>query len=84
MMPTIFLHTGNRGYKNWASVLKSVNGIKIKNFRHLVAVLDNVNEKYTKFEFLEQSTIILDTKKAKESLTEITNIYRLKSDRNFL
>lgn len=44
MIPTVFPHEVNRGYKNWASVLKSVNGVKIKSFNHLVSVLDNTNE----------------------------------------
>jgi S1-C subfamily serine protease len=82
MMPTVFPNNVNRGYSNWASVLKSVNGIKIKNFAHLVDVLDNIKSKYTKFEFFENSTIVLDTKKAKESFPQIKVIYRLSSDRN--
>ena len=82
MIPTIFPHKVNRGYKNWASVLKSVSGIKIKNFNHLVEVLDSTVTPYTKIEFFESATIIMDTKKAKDSFTEIKNIYNLSSDRS--
>lgn len=81
MFATIFPNDVNKGYSNWASVLKSVNGIKIKSFKHLVKVLDTLDEKYTKFEFEEQSTIILDTQKAKNSFKQIQSIYRLNSDR---
>jgi len=81
MLPTIFPHQTNRGYTNWASVLKSVNGVKIASFNHLVEVIDSIDEPYTRFEFEEQSTIILDTKKAKESFKDIQYIYRLSSDR---
>lgn len=81
MFATIFPHDVNKGYSNWASVLKSINGIKIKSFKHLVKVLDNLDEKYTKFEFEEQATIILDTQKAKNSFNQIQSIYRLNSDR---
>jgi len=81
MIPTIFPHIVNRGYTNWASVLKSVNGIKIKSFKHLVKILDSINTQYTKFGFLEGATFILDTKKAKDSFKSIKNIYRLSSDR---
>ncbi len=82
MIPTVFPHEVNRGYSNWASVLKSVNGIPIKSFKHLIFVLDGINDKYTKFEFLEQATIILDTKKAKESFKDVQYIYGLSKDRN--
>jgi len=81
MIPTIFPHKVNRGYSNWASVLKSVNGTKIKSFKHLTEVLDSIDDPYTKFEFEEQSTIILNTQKAKDSFKDIQNIYRLSSDR---
>ncbi|MBT4708492.1 MAG: trypsin-like serine protease [Campylobacteraceae bacterium] len=81
MIPTIFPHEVNRSYSNWASILKSVNGIDIKSFKHLVTVLDNLKDKYTKFEFFESATIILDTKKAKDSFKDIQYIYRLNSDR---
>ena len=83
MVPTIFPHSINRGYGNWASILKSVNGIKIKSFSHLITILDSTNDKYTKFEFNKSAAIILDTKKAKESFKSIKSIYRLSSDRNF-
>lgn len=82
MIPTIFPHEVNRGYNNWASVLKSINGIEIKSFKHLISILDNIKDKYTKFEFFESATIILDTKKAKDSFKDIQYIYRLSSDRN--
>jgi len=81
MMSTIFPNEVNRGYSSWASVLKSVNGIPIKNFKHLLSVLDGIDEQYTKFEFLEQSILILDTKKAKESFKDIQQAYSLTSDR---
>ena len=84
MVPTIFPHNVNRGYSNWASVLKSVNGIKIKSFKHLVNILDTNNDKYTKFEFIKSAPIILDTTKAKDSFKDIKRIYRLSSDRNNL
>ena len=82
MIGTSFPHKVNRGYSNWASVLKSVNGIKIKNFKHLVNILDNIKSKYTKFEFLESAIIVLNTKEAKESFKSIKNIYRLNNIKN--
>ena len=82
MINTMFPHSVNRGYSNWASVLKSVNNIDIKNFQHLVNVLDTIKDEYTKFEFFESATIILNTKEAKNSFKNIKAIYRLNSDRN--
>ncbi|MEA3383293.1 MAG: trypsin-like peptidase domain-containing protein [Campylobacterota bacterium] len=81
MLSTVFPHKVNKGYSNWASVLKSVNGTKIKSFKHLVHILDNIEDKYTKFEFEEQSTIIIDTQMAKDSFKDIQNIYRLSGNR---
>ena len=82
MLPTVFPHEVNKGYSNWASVLKSVNDTKIKSFKHLVEVIDNIDTKYTKFEFEEQLTIVLDTKQARNSFKSIQPIYRLNSDRS--
>ena len=81
MIPTVFPHNVNRGYTNWASVLKSVNGTKVKSFKHLVETLDSIEDKYTRFEFFESATIILDTQKARESFKNIQYTYRLNSDR---
>jgi hypothetical protein len=63
------------------SNLVIVNGVKIKSFNHLVKTLDRIEDKYTKFEFFESATIVLDTKKAKDSFKNIKYIYRLNSDK---
>jgi len=76
---TIFPHSVNRGYNSWGAVLKSVNGIKIKSFQHLVSVLEHIDTKYTRFEFLKNAPIILNTQQAKQSFTDIKKIYRLNS-----
>ena len=57
------------------------NNVKIKNFNHLVFVLDNMTAEYTIFEFLEKTKVVLRTKDAKKSLDSIMKIYYLKSDR---
>jgi len=82
MINTILPNSVNRGYSNWSSVLKSVNDIEIENFQHLVNVLDHIKDEYTKFEFFESATIILNTKEAKNSFKNIKALYRLSSDRN--
>jgi len=79
---TTFATEENRGYSTWANILKSVNGINIKSLNHLISILDTTKEKYTKFKFNDNSLIVLNTKKARESFDKIKNIYRLSSDRN--
>lgn len=80
-LQTIFPSEVNRGYYSASYVLVKVNGIKIKNFKHLVDVLDNMTDEYTIFEFLEKTKVVLNTKDAKNSLNKIMKIYYLKSDR---
>ena len=78
---TIFPNEVNRGYYGGNYVLLKVNNIKIKNFKHFVNILDNITDEFTVFEFLEKRKVILNTKKAKESLEEIMKEYNIKSDR---
>lgn len=78
---TIFPSEVNRGYYSASYVLVKVNNIKIRNFKHLVKVLDNMTDEYTVFEFLEKTKVVLNTKDAKDSLKDIMKIYNVKSDR---
>ncbi|MEA2091664.1 MAG: hypothetical protein U9O83_04760 [Campylobacterota bacterium] len=78
---TIFPNEVNRGYYTGSYVLTKVNGMKIKNFKHLISVLDYMTDKFTVFEFLEKRKVILNTKNAKNSLSDIMRLYYLKSDR---
>ncbi len=80
-LPTIFPNNVNRGYRLGSFVLVKVNDIKIKNFKHLLKTLDENTKEFTVFEFLEKTTVILNTKEAKESIKELMQIYYLKSDR---
>ena len=78
---TIFPNEVNRGYRLSSYILVKVNNKKIKDFQHLVSVLEDVTDEFTVFEFLEKRKVVLSTKEAKNSLTDIMNIYNLKSDR---
>ncbi len=78
---TIFPSEVNRGYYPASYVIIKVNDIKIKNFKHLINVLDNIVDEFTVFEFLEKRKVILNTKDAKDSLSNIMKIYSLKNDR---
>lgn len=78
---TVFPSEVNRGYYSASYVLIKVNDIKVKNFKHLVYILDNMSDEYTVFEFLEKRKIVLNTQEAKKSLDGLMQVYNLKSDR---
>lgn len=81
-LQTIFPHKINRSYSSGAYTVSKVNGIKIKNFKHFVEVIDNIKDEYIIIDFLEKTQVVLKTKDAKDSFSEIKAIYGLKSDRN--
>jgi S1-C subfamily serine protease len=78
---TIFPNNVNRGYTKSSNILSKINGIKIRNFKHLVELLDKNSDEFTVFEFIEKETIVLNTKEAKKSIDNIKKIYNLKNDR---
>jgi S1-C subfamily serine protease len=80
-IPTIFPTVENRGYYLSNFILQKVNNIKIKDFKHLVSILDNTNNEFTIFEFLEKYKIVINTKKAKDSLNEVLKKYSISKDR---
>ncbi len=80
-LSTVFPSKANRGYSIASYVLMKVNGIKIKNFRHLVKILDSMEDEFTVFEFLEKKKVVVNTKEAKDDLGRVMKIYNLKSDR---
>ncbi len=80
-LTTIFPNKVNRGYPQGSYILTKVNNIKIKSFKHLVEVLDNIDDEFTIFEYLEKKKFILNTLESKESIKDIMKIYNMKSDR---
>jgi len=80
-MQAIFPHKVNRGYYSGAYVVNSVNGEKIKNFKHFVEVIDSLNTEFVVIETIEKQKIILNVKEAKKSFESIKSIYRLNTDR---
>lgn len=80
-MQTIFPHKVNRGYWSGAYVVETVNGIKVKNFKHFVNLIDNLNTEFVVIETVEKQKIILNVKEAKESFEDLKKIYYLNSDR---
>ena len=80
-MQSIFPHNVNRGYYSGAYVVNTVNEVKIKNFKHFVNVIDNLNSEYVVIETYEKQKIILNVKEARDSFNTIKSIYRLNTDR---
>ena len=78
-----FDHSVNEGYNPYVNLVHSVNGIKVKDFKHFVKLIDELKDKYTVIDILDSDDrkYILDTKKARESFEEIKNIYGLNNDR---
>jgi len=63
----MFPHKIGKGYDNpVAKVVKEVNGVKVKNIRHLVELLRDTKEKYTTIGFDDRAseTIVFDHKQA--------------------
>lgn len=68
----MFQHRCMKGYDEvLGQVVKSVNGIPIRNFLHMVEVLRNAEEPYLKIEFAERlSSVLVFDQKQIESITE--------------
>lgn len=72
----------NMGYQMFHdTILIEVNGIKIKNLKHLAGIIDGLQDGYATFKFKDKSFIILDVKKMKLARDRIMSNYGLTSDR---
>ncbi|WP_188093739.1 S1C family serine protease [Sulfurimonas xiamenensis] len=80
-MQTIFPHNVNRGYWSGAFVVETVNGVKVKNFKHFIQLIDNLDTQFVVIETMENQKIILNVKEARESYNDLKRIYYLNSDR---
>lgn len=77
----IFPHSVNRGYYSGAETIERVNGIKVKNFKHFVKLLDNSKQEFTVIDCLEKKRVILNTKEARKSFEILKQKYYLNNDR---
>jgi hypothetical protein len=70
----MFPHRIAKGYDNpGLKVVKEINGIKVKNIRHMVELLRDSKEKYTTISFDDQAseTIVFDHKEALAATEEV-------------
>jgi S1-C subfamily serine protease len=74
VMSPLFPHRISKGYDNpQTKVVKDINGIPIKNLRHLVGLLRDLREKYTviRFDDKDSETIVLNHQEAIKATDEI-------------
>ena len=72
----------NSGYSNQRKLrILKVNGIIIKNFKHLVSLIDNIKDKYIVFDMEYNAKIVLNFKNAKEENKGILEMYNIPYDR---
>ena len=80
-MQTIFPHKVNRGYSSGAFTVKSVDGIKVKNFNHFIELIDSSKNEFIVIDCIEKNRIVLNVKESRESFEELKKRYYLNSDR---
>jgi S1-C subfamily serine protease len=70
----MFPHRIAKGYDNaFSKIVKDINGVEIKNLRHLVEVLRDSKQKYTTIRFADKfsETMVLDHQEALKATDEI-------------
>ena len=70
----MFPHQIAKGYDNPNyKVVKEINGIRVKNLRHMVEILRDSKEKYTTISFDDRAseTIVFDHKEALSATEEV-------------
>jgi S1-C subfamily serine protease len=70
----MFPHRLSKGYSNpWTKVVKEVNGVRVKNLRHLVETLRDAKDKYVTISFDDRAseTIVFDRKEVLAATDEI-------------
>src|SRR5205823_2034099 len=72
----MFPHRTAKGYSNpFLKVVKEVNGVRVKNLRHLVELLRDSDERFTTIAFHEKGaeTLVFDHKEALAATEEVLN-----------
>ncbi|RKX32771.1 MAG: hypothetical protein DRP22_01695 [Verrucomicrobia bacterium] len=73
----------NEGYHQWNNwVIEKVNGVSIRNLRHLVRLVESSREGFVVFENDRGQKIILDRAKVAEATPQILKTYHIPADRS--
>jgi len=73
----------NMGYQeiNAAAVIKA-NGVKLKNLKHLIDIIENMDSGFLELELQTKEKVVLDISTIRKSTPEILSRYRIPADRS--
>ena len=74
-------HKINSGYEFYKTSINKINGIKVKNFKHLINIIQNIDTEFIVFDLEHNQQIILNTKNIQEENNEILKQYNITHDR---
>lgn len=79
----ILPNSSNSGYQTYNSLVKSVNGIKVKNLRDLVSIIENNEDEFVVIKLYNNSKIVLNHKEVLADNHKTLKNYDIANDRNF-
>ncbi|HIE11058.1 MAG TPA: serine protease [Kiritimatiellae bacterium] len=83
LMTKVLASSVNEGYHKWNNwVVEKVNGVPVRNLRHLVELVEGSRQMFVVFENDKRQKIILDRSKAIEATPEILKTYHIPADRS--
>lgn len=73
----------NLGYEEVCNTqVKSVNGVTVKNLKHLVELVTACQDKYLRFDLEYSTMIVLETETARKSNDDILSTHGIGADRS--
>ena len=78
ILSTVLPATVNTGYHDLRNlILNKVNDIRVKDLAHVKKLIDSSESKYIKMDFIGSYRVVLDRKKAVESINDIMRKYNI-------
>jgi S1-C subfamily serine protease len=73
----------NMGYQEITAVaVFKANGVKIKNLKHLIDIIENMDSGFLELELQTKDKVVLDISASRKATTEILERYRIPADRS--
>lgn len=73
----------NMGYQQITYIsVDSINGVKVKNMRHLINLIENSKERFIEIKLENKGRVVLELSKMKNATPRILERYRIPSDRS--
>jgi len=63
-------------------ILEKINGVEVKNLRHMISLLDRIKCGFVELTFHGNIPIVVDIEKMRNSNARILKNYRIPSDRS--